>query len=245
VTGQRILVVEDEQSISEVVALYLGRAGYAVSVAHDGHEALRHLTDHLPALVILDVMLPGVDGLEIARRLRRTGETPIILLTSRSGEQDRIEGLELGADDYVTKPFSPQELVSRVRAVLRRAQGADGGAGTGGSSQPLGAERSTGAQPPLTYPALTLEPATRTVRARGRTSLLTQRECDLLYLLAAEPRRVFTRAELLRDVWGETDYIDPTTVTVHVRRLREKIESDPSNPRHIQTVWGVGYRFEP
>jgi DNA-binding response OmpR family regulator len=230
---QSILVVDDEPAICEVVALYLESAGYAVHTAPDGRRALQALTDALPDLVILDVMLPEVDGFEITRRLRLEGTTPIILLTARREEADRIEGLDLGADDYVVKPFSPHELVSRVRAVLRRAQG---------SAQ-------NGDRPPehgpaaLTFEGLTVDVTSRIVRVDGGEVTLTAKEFDLLWFLASHPRQVFNREQLLAQVWGETQYIDSSTVTVHVRRLREKLEADPSNPRYVQTVWGVGYRF--
>jgi DNA-binding response OmpR family regulator len=224
-----ILVVEDEPSIREVVSLYLRRAGYQVSVVGDGQAALDFLSVQRPDLVVLDLMLPTVDGLEITRWLREKGDVPIIMLTARREEQDRIAGLEMGADDYVVKPFSPQELVSRVRAVLRRAQG----------SPTSSTER------PLVYGDLDINPRSRTVEVGGEERTLTAKEFDLLWTMARHPRQVFTRDQLLDVVWGLTEYIDPSTVTVHVRRLREKIEADPSNPRHIQTVWGVGYRFEP
>jgi DNA-binding response OmpR family regulator len=224
-----ILVVEDEPSIREVVDLYLRRAGFQVSVVSDGQAALDFLSVQRPDLVVLDLMLPQVDGLEITRWLREKGDIPIIMLTARREEQDRIIGLEMGADDYVVKPFSPQELVSRVRAVLRRAQGSPAGS----------TER------PLIYDDLNIDPRSRLVGVGGEEKTLTAKEFDLLWTMARHPRQVFTRDQLLDLVWGLTEYIDPSTVTVHVRRLREKIEADPSNPRHIQTVWGVGYRFEP
>ncbi len=223
-----ILVVEDEPSISEVLTLYLRRAGYKVIAVPDGEAALNALAVQLPALVVLDLMLPKVDGYEITRWLRTRGDTPIIMLTARREEADRIAGLEMGADDYVVKPFSPQELVSRVRAVLRRTKG------TGPRDEN-----------PLIFAGLHIDPGTRLVLANGSECSLTAKEFDLLYLLARHPRQVFTRDQLLDRVWGLTEYIDPSTVTVHIRRLREKIENDPANPHHIKTVWGVGYRFEP
>ena len=183
-----------------------------------------------PTLIILDLMLPGLDGWAITRHVRERGDTPIIMLTARSQETDRIAGLEMGADDYVTKPFSPQELVSRVRAVLRRAK-------PSGASEAI--ERA------LTFDDLSIDPQTRLVTIHGAEKSLTAKEFDLLWLLARHPRQVFTRDQLLERVWGMAEYIDPGTVTVHVRRLREKIENDPSNPQHLQTVWGVGYKFEP
>ena len=225
----RILVVEDEPSIREVVSLYLRRAGYDVAVVADGRAALESLSGQIPDLVVLDLMLPEVDGLEITRWLRERGDTPIIMLTARRDEPDRIAGLEMGADDYVVKPFSPQELVSRVRAVLRRTRGSMSGSG----------ER------PLEYGDLRIDPQTRLVEVDGEERTLTAKEFDLLWAMARHPRQVFSRDQLLDLVWGLTEYIDPSTVTVHVRRLREKIEADPGEPRHVVTVWGVGYRFEP
>ncbi len=225
-----ILVVEDEPSVAEVVSLYLRRAGYEVRVVNHGQAALRDIEQQPPTLIILDLMLPGLDGLAITRYVRERGDTPIIMLTARSQETDRIAGLEMGADDYVTKPFSPQELVSRVRAVLRRSKPA-------GAGEPI--ERA------LTFDDLSIDPQTRLVTIRGEEKTLTAKEFDLLWLLARHPRQVFSRDQLLERVWGMAEYIDPGTVTVHVRRLREKIERDPSNPQHLQTAWGVGYKFEP
>lgn len=224
-----ILVVEDEPSIAEVVGLYLRRAGYQVAMAADGRAALQSLDKQMPELIVLDVMLPGLDGFEIARRVRAEGDVPIIMLTARRAEADRIAGLEMGADDYVVKPFSPQELVSRVRAVLRRSKGAP----------------AEDREQALSFGELVIDPQTRLVSVRGEEILLTAKEFDLLWLLGRHPRQVFTRRQLLERVWGQSDYIDPGTVTVHVRRLREKIETDPSNPDHIITLWGVGYKFEP
>jgi DNA-binding response OmpR family regulator len=224
-----ILVVDDEPTVTEVVSLYLKRAGYDVVVADDGETALEILEQHSPDLVVLDLMLPDVGGLEITRWLRARGDVPIIMLTARREEVDRILGLELGADDYVVKPFSPQELVSRVKAVLRRTYG-----------------RSVAkSQQPLEVANLRIDPQTRVVELDGEEISLTAKEFDLLWELARHPRRVFNRDQLLELVWGMSEYIDPSTVTVHVHRLREKIEARPSAPRHIQTVWGVGYKFEP
>jgi len=224
-----ILVVDDEPSISEVVSIYLRRAGYQVVIARDGQAALEALEKQPPDLVVLDLMLPKMDGLEITRRLRAEGDTPIIMLTARRGETDRVLGLEMGADDYVVKPFSPQELVSRVRAVLRRTLG----------------RTPTSTEQPLIFGDLRIDPKMRVVEVNGEETSLTAKEFDLLWVLARHPRQVFNRDQLLDLVWGLTEYIDPSTVTVHVRRLREKVELDPSNPRHVQTVWGVGYKFEP
>jgi DNA-binding response OmpR family regulator len=224
-----ILVVDDEPSINEVLSLYLKRAGYRVRVARDGQAALEALKNQPPDLVVLDLMLPKVDGLEITRQLRATGDTPIIMLTARREEADRILGLEMGADDYVVKPFSPRELVSRVRAVLRRTRGA----------------ATLQDEHVLSFGALNIDPKTRLVTVNGEERSLTAKEFDLLWALAHHPRQVLNRDQLLDLVWGLNEYIDPSTVTVHVRRLREKIEPDPSHPRYVQTVWGVGYKFEP
>ena len=228
-SGGSILVVEDEPSVGEVVSLYLRRAGYQVTVIQDGQKALASLKKQLPHLVILDLMLPGAGGVEITSWLRERSDIPIIMLSARSEEIDRIAGLEIGADDYVTKPFSPQELVSRVRAVLRRST----------------AQVSGNPEPQLSYPGLVIEPLTRGVSVDGEQVNLTVKEFDLLLHLARRPRQVFTRAHLLEAVWGLADYIDPGTVTVHIHRLREKIEQDPAKPQHIITVWGFGYKFEP
>jgi len=224
-----ILVVEDEPSIAEVVSLYLRRAGYQVRVLPDGDAALEEMERQMPDLVVLDIMLPGIDGFDITRWIRDRSDAPIIMLTARRGEVDRIAGLEMGADDYVVKPFSPQELVSRVRAVLRRTQ--------------ITTQEST--ERPIVFDELQIDPQTRLVTVRGAEIPLTAKEFDMLWLLACHPRQVFSRQQLLERVWGWSEYIDPSTVTVHVRRLREKIETDSSNPLHIVTVWGVGYKFEP
>jgi DNA-binding response OmpR family regulator len=224
-----IYVIEDEPSIAEVVNLYLRRAGYQVMILSDGQSAMDALAHQLPDLVVLDLMLPNVDGLTITRWLRDRSDIPIIMLTARRDEADRIAGLEMGADDYVIKPFSPQELVSRIRAVLRRTH-----AGSEAASDR-----------PLVYETLCIDPQTRLVTAGDQEISLTAKEFDMLWLLARHPRQVFTRDQLLERVWGLSDFIDPGTVTVHVRRLREKVEADPSNPEHILTVWGVGYKFEP
>jgi DNA-binding response OmpR family regulator len=224
-----ILVVEDEPSIREVVSLYLNRAGYRVLEAQDGQSALETLDAQEIDLVVLDLMLPEVDGFEITRYLRDRGDVPIIILTARRGEADRIAGLEMGADDYVVKPFSPQELVSRVRAVLRRSQKTE----------------EVEAATPIQFDQLIIDPAQRIVTIDETERELTAREFDLLWFLARHPRQVFTRELLLEHVWGISSYIDSSTVTVLIRRLREKIEEDPSEPKHILTVWGVGYKFEP
>jgi len=228
-SAERILIVEDEPSIAEVVALYLRRSGYEVIFAKDGLEAQNKIETHSPDLIVLDLMLPIVDGFELTRWLRDHSDTPIIMLTARRDEVDRIAGLEMGADDYILKPFSPQEVVSRVRAVLRRTK-----------PQPEEA-----AEQPLVFSSMEIDPQTRLVTIEEQEITLTAKEFDTLWLLAQHPRQVFTRNHVLESVWGISDYIDPSTVTVHIRRLREKIERDPSNPVHLQTVWGVGYKFEP
>jgi DNA-binding response OmpR family regulator len=224
-----ILVIEDEPNIAEVVSLYLRRAGYTVQSLGDGQAAQDALEKRLPDLVILDLMLPGLDGYSLTCWLRQRSDVPIIMLTSRREEMDRISGLEMGADDYVVKPFSPQELVSRVRAVLRRG----------------GGEKASEGERPLQLGTLIIDPLARSVQLADKPVELTLKEFDMLYLLARHPHQVFSRDHLLEKIWGTSEYIDPGTVTVHVRRLREKIESDPSNPSHILTVWGVGYKFEP
>lgn len=224
-----ILVVEDEPSIAEVVGLYLRRAGFQVRFAQDGLEAEKIIEAQPPNLIVMDLMLPNLDGFELTRRLREYSDLPIIMLTARRDEIDRITGLEIGADDYVLKPFSPQELVSRVRAVLRRTQNKE-------------MDRN---KEPLTYHSMTIDPQTRLVTINNKEIDLTVKEFDMLWLLAQHPRQVFSRDQVLEQVWGISDFIDPSTVTVHIRRLREKIEPDPSNPQHLITVWGVGYKFEP
>ena len=224
----KILVVDDEPNIREVVGQYLRREGYAVVSAADGEEALQAYKRERPDLVVLDLMLPKLSGLEVYRRLLGTeGRVPLIMLTARGEEEDRIVGLSMGADDYVVKPFSPRELVARVTAVLRRAE--DASAGT--------QERI------LAFDELEIDPNTREVTVRGAPVTLTAREFDLLYYLASQPKRVFTRDQLMEEVWGYTFAAETSTVTVHVRRLREKVEADPAQPRYLQTVWGVGYRF--
>jgi DNA-binding response OmpR family regulator len=225
----QVLVVEDEPSVGEVVSLYLRRAEYEVIVARNGRDALEVLDRNFPQLVILDLMLPEVDGWEILQWARARSNVPIIVLTARREETDRIAGLEMGADDYITKPFSPQELVSRVRAVLRRGR----------------TDIPTNQLLPLDYGDLHIDIGKRIVSRQHQEIELTQKEFDLLLLLTRHPKQVFSRNQLLERVWGISDYIDPGTVTVHMRRLREKIEADPSDPKHILTIWGVGYKFEP
>jgi two-component system response regulator ResD len=223
---QRILVVDDDPTISDVVARYLRGEGYDVDVALDGAEALESARARYPDLVVLDLMLPRVDGLEVCRQLRTQGAVPIIMLTAKGEETDKLVGLSLGADDYMTKPFSPKELVARVKAVLRR------------SAFPIGYEGKT-----LRFHNLSINPRTRQVKVSGRDVDLTAKEFDLLWFLAQRPQQVFSREQLLNDVWDYLYAGDTSTVTVHIRRLREKIEADPARPRYILTVWGVGYKF--
>jgi DNA-binding response OmpR family regulator len=227
--SHQVLVVDDEPMVREVVARYLERDGLRVHEAADGAAALAWLTDHRPDLVVLDIMLPGADGLTILRQLRADGDVPVILLTARADEFDRVLGLELGADDYVVKPFSPRELTARVRTVLRRTR----------SDVAVAAER-------LRFGSLTVDAQTREVSIDDERITLTPKEFDLLYTLAHSPRQVFSRRQLLEQVWDSApEFQDPATVTVHVGRLRQKLEADPDEPRWITTAWGIGYRFEP
>jgi DNA-binding response OmpR family regulator len=229
-----VLVVDDEPMVREVVARYLQVDGFDVHQAADGDAAMAWLERNRPALVVLDVMLPGVDGLSLLRHLRSRGEIPVILLTARAEEVDRIVGLELGADDYVVKPFSPRELAARVRTVLRRA------------GPPPITEDGGPAHAAYRFGELHVDVRTRDVTVAGRAVSLTPKEFDLLAFLLASPRQVFSRRQLLAQVWDSApEYQDPATVTVHIGRLRQKIESDPDEPRWLATVWGVGYRFEP
>jgi DNA-binding response OmpR family regulator len=222
-----VLVVDDEPIVRDVVVRYLAHAGFRTLEAGDGDAARTLIAAGEPDLVVLDVMLPGTDGLALCRWIRSRGDLPVILLTARGEEADRIVGLELGADDYVTKPFSPRELTARVRTVLRR-------------SAPV--EPVPGA---LAFDELELDSAAREVRLRGERLRLTAKEFDLLWFLASNAGNVFSRDQLMSRVWGYEAALDTGTVTVHVRRLREKIEQDPSRPRRLETVWGVGYRFVP
>ncbi len=223
----RVLVVDDEPMVREVVTAYLEREGFLVACAATGPEAVRAIDTGRPDLVVLDVMLPGLDGLEILRRLRAASTIPVILLTARAEETDRVIGLELGADDYVVKPFSPRELTARVRSVLRRA-------------------RPEPDRPRIEYERIVIDGATREVTVDGAAVELTPKEFDLLAFLAGSPRQVFSRGQLLESVWDSSlDYQDPSTVTVHIRRLRQKLEDEPNKPSWLRTVWGVGYKFEP
>ena len=222
-----VLVVDDEPIVRQVVVKYLEREGFETLEAEDGLEARALLEREAPSAVVLDVMMPRLDGLELCRWIRARSDVPVIMLTALGEEADRIVGLELGADDYVTKPFSPRELAVRVKAVLRRA--------TVGAPK---AER-------LEIGELAIDSGTREVRKADEPLRLTAMEFDLLWFLASHPRRVFSRAQLMESVWGYQASFDTGTLTVHIRRLREKIEDDPSAPTHLQTVWGVGYRFQP
>ena len=225
---RRILVVEDERMVAEVVERYLRRDGFAVRTVHDGAQALDEFASFGPDLVVLDLMLPRVDGFEVCRKIRERAQTPIIMLTARGEEADKVLGLGLGADDYVCKPFSPAELAARVGAVLRRA-----------------APREAGEGETLRFPDLRINPVSRVVERSDGALHLTAREFDLLYHLARHPGQVFSRDQLMSAVW-DFDYGGETsTVTVHMRRLRSKVEEDPARPRHLKTVWGVGYKFEP
>jgi DNA-binding response OmpR family regulator len=222
-----VLVVDDEPIVREVVVRYLEREGHTTLQADDGDRARLLLQSERPDLVVLDVMLPGTDGLDLCRWIRSRSELPVIMLTARGEEADRIVGLEIGADDYVTKPFSPRELAARVRTVLRR------------STPPAETEEH------VSFGDVELDSGTREVRKAGTELRLTAKEFDLLWFLAGNPRRVFGRDQLMSRVWGYEAALDTGTVTVHMRRLREKVEDDPSSPRHLQTVWGVGYRLVP
>jgi DNA-binding response OmpR family regulator len=220
-----VLVVDDEPVILDVVTRYLERDGHRIIAVADGEAARDAIERESPSLVVLDVMLPGIDGLTLCRWIRSTSDLPVILLTARGDETDRIVGLELGADDYVTKPFSPRELATRVKTVLRRTE-----------TRALPVER-------IEVGALAIDADSREVSRDGKLLRLTAKEFDLLWFLATHPSRVFARDQLMRSVWGYDAAVDTGTVTVHVRRLREKIEENPSRPRIIETVWGVGYRF--
>ncbi|MDQ1357198.1 MAG: hypothetical protein QOG44_1571 [Acidimicrobiaceae bacterium] len=240
----RVLIIEDDPNVAEVVARYLEREGYRVQVATDGRAGLEAALAELPDLVVLDLMLPSMGGLEICRRLRSVAPVAVIMLTARGEEADRIAGLELGADDYIAKPFSPRELTARVKAVLRRATAPlaapEPGVLRAGAPKAGGPE----AGGPDVGPVLEVDTVAHEARLDGQLVALTAKEFDLLAHLMRNPRRAMRREQLLQEVWGFS-YGDTSTVTVHIRRLREKIEADPSAPRFVCTVWGVGYRFEP
>ena len=222
-----VLVVDDEPIVRDVVVRYLRREGFETLEAGDGGTAKTLISTRNPELVVLDLMLPGTDGLSLCRWIRSRGDLPVVMLTARGETADRIVGLDVGADDYVAKPFSAHELVMRVKAVLRRARPA------------------TAARERLVFDGLELDPMTRDVIRGGEELRLTAREFDLLYFLASHPRQVFSRSQLMTSVWGYEAALDTGTLSVHMRRLRSKVERDPARPRHLETVWGVGYRFVP
>jgi len=223
-----VLVVDDEPIVRQVIVRYLERDGHRILEAATGDEAALLLERDPPSLVVLDVMLPGIDGFELCRRIRASSDLPIVLLTARGEEADRIVGLELGADDYLTKPFSPRELAVRVRNLLRRAASVEDGDSSA-----------------VTFGDLEIDAVTREARKGGERLKLTLKEFDLLWFLATHRRRVFTREELMDRVWGYRSQLDTGTLTVHIRRLRAKVEDDPAHPKHLETVWGVGYRLTP
>ncbi len=220
-----MLVVDDEPIVREVIGRYLEHAGFHVDAAGDGETALEKIGEHAPDAILLDLMLPRLDGLDLLRVLRLDSSVPVIVLSARSSERERVAGLELGADDYVVKPYSPSEVVARLRAVLRRANG-------------------TGPDQCLWFDGLEIDPVRRVVSNRGSVVPLTRKEFELLHLLASNPGRVFSRDQLVELVWGYVWTGDTSTVTVHVRRLRAKLEDDPARPRRLVTVWGIGYRFD-
>lgn len=222
-----ILVVDDEEHIRELVRLYLEKDGFTVALAADGEEAVQKAKSSSPLLIILDIMLPKMDGWDVCREVRKFTETPIIMLTAKGEEFDKVLGLELGADDYLTKPFSPRELIARVKAILRRAT----------------PEESTLGTDVLTFPGLTINKSSREVHVNDGEVTLTPKEFDLLWFLAGHPGKVFTREQLLTAVWGYDYYGDLRTVDTHIKRLREKVERDGNDP-HVKTIWGVGYKFE-
>jgi two-component system response regulator ResD len=228
VSGHRVLIVDDESIVRDVLGRYLEKEGFRVDSAADGETAIELAARSRPDIVLLDLMLPKVDGLEVFRRIREVADIPVVMITAKGEEVDRVVGLELGADDYVAKPFSPREVVARIRAVLRR-----------------GDHAAQDGRPPLVHGGLEIDRDRREVRRDAAPIHVTRKEFDLLELLASHPGRTFTRSELLESVWDFAWDGDSSTVTVHVRRLREKIEDDPSNPTRLVTVWGVGYRFEP
>jgi two-component system response regulator ResD len=233
----KILVVDDEVTVRRIICQYLEKQGYEVIEADNGGTALQLLHQVQPDLMILDIMLPGIDGFTVTRSLRSPIESstianiPIIMLTARTEENDRITGFELGTDDYVTKPFSPRELVMRVKALLRRSASAD-------------SPKSITATEALIFEGLKIDPSRRVVEKNGEPIVITHKEFELLYFLASHPSLVFTRTQLLDQVWGYDFYGDDSNVTVHIHRLREKIEDDPSQAKYVHTVWGVGYKFE-
>ena len=230
VAGESILVIEDEATIVKLLTMYLEKDGYRVSVARDGQQGIERFERDHPDLVILDLLLPKIDGLEVCRRIRRQSFVPLLMLTAKKDETDKIVGLELGADDYMTKPFSPREMVTRVRAILRRARQSNATTMPG--------------DVPMEFGELKIDVPRREVRVASRSVALTAKEFDLLRVLASSPGKVFTRDALLNQVWGYDYYGDARTVDVHVGTLRKKLEPQPSTPRWVKTVWGIGYKFE-
>ncbi|NQX71263.1 response regulator transcription factor [Paenibacillus alba] len=231
-----ILVVDDETNIIDVCTVYLKREGYEVISAANGEEAIRLWRLHSPQLIVLDLMMPGKNGWQVCEEIRNEQDVPIIMLTARGDEMDRLMGLTMGADDYLTKPFSPRELVLRAKGILRRLQRSKAEAVPGAVAQ-LPAHI-------MKFPGIELNVLHRSVRVNGKEIELTVKEFELLHLFAGHPEQVFSRNQLLSKVWDIDYYGDTTTVTVHIRRLREKIELNPSQPRYIKTVWGIGYKFE-
>ncbi|REE88553.1 DNA-binding response OmpR family regulator [Paenibacillus taihuensis] len=231
----KILIADDESNIRDVCTRYLEREGYEVIAACNGEEAMKIWAEDGPDLIILDVMMPKKNGFQVCEEIRNKHEVPIILLTARGEENDRIIGLTMGADDYITKPFSPRELVLRVKSILRRLR----------SVPPERAESFTvPKKDTIQFPGLVIHPPSRSVEVDGVKMELTVKEFELLTILATHPEQVFSRSQLLNKVWDVDYYGDTTTVTVHIRRLREKIETNPSEPMFIKTVWGIGYKFE-
>ncbi|MGD0113314.1 MAG: response regulator transcription factor [Armatimonadota bacterium] len=224
--GRKVLVVDDEESVRELIELYLTKEGFDVVLAKDGKEALRLNGEHHPDLIVLDLMLPGLDGWEVCKQIRSASRVPIIMLTARAEEVDRVVGLELGADDYVVKPFSPREMVARVKAVLRR--------GSAGPEE----------QETLTFPGLRIDRTQHRLEVDGEEVHLTPTEFRLLWCLASQPGRVFSRAELLDKIWGYDSESDARTVDVHIKRLRQKTKAAEKRSFAITTVWGLGYKFE-
>ncbi|MZQ84461.1 response regulator [Paenibacillus sp. 5J-6] len=234
--GTIVLVVDDEPNIIDVCTVYLQREGYQVIAAMNGEEAIRQWRQHNPQLIVLDLMMPGKNGWQVCEEIRNERDVPIIMLTALGDEMDRLMGLTMGADDYLTKPFSPRELVLRVKGILRRLQ----------RTQTEAMVNTEAALPGhiLRYPGLEINVLHRSVRVIDKDIELTVKEFELLHLFAAHPDQVFSRNQLLSKVWDIDYYGDTTTVTVHIRRLREKLEPNPSEPRYIKTVWGIGYKFE-
>lgn len=225
-SAEKILIVEDEPELAEILQDYLQAEGFTTCIASDGEDGLKKYLSFSPHLVILDIMMPKLDGMEVCRILRAQSSVPILFLSSKGGDIDKILGLGLGADDYITKPFSPGEVVARVKAQLRRFM-----------------RLSASTSQSLSFGDLQIDISSHSVRLNNSRIELTAKEFELLVYLARHPHQVFSREQLFNQIWGYDDFGDINTVTVHIRRLREKIEADPSQPKLIQTVWGVGYRF--